>query len=489
MRKYVSEVQLIKYQVLREVARLTYEGTLEKEKNNIALLVDPGPDPRIRCCIYKERAITNERVKLAMGGDKNNHSVIEVLPTACDECPIDRFVVSDSCRGCLAHKCIDVCPVKGAIYFIGRGVYINQKKCIECGRCKEACPFNAITDRMRPCKRACPTDALTVDQNRKAKIDYDKCIQCGLCIVGCPFGAIMDRSSIVEVIELLEKSRTEKDSHVYAVIAPSIASQFDHVKIGQVVKGIKLIGFHDVVEVALGADFVAYKETLEFEEVIRNKKVLTSSCCPAFVSLIHVKYPALAEKISSSVSPMIAVSKLIKHLDKKARIVFVGPCVAKKGEIFQKDIIGIIDYVLTFEELSAIIDAKKIKIEECEEELFDNASYFGRIFARTGGLSEAIKHVIESEKIDVDFKPISCDGVEECEKALKKARVNRLDENFIEGMVCRGGCIGGAASLYYGPKDKKKVDEYGKLALEKGIKDSLRIFDINEIDLHRKISK
>ncbi|MDF2839780.1 MAG: 4Fe-4S dicluster protein, partial [Clostridia bacterium] len=197
----------------------------------------------------------------------------------------------------------------------------------------------------------------------------------------------------------------------------------------------------------------------------------------------------LLGNISSSVSPMIAVSRLIKSTDKNAKVVFIGPCVAKKMEIKQADLEGSTDYAISFEELCALFDAKGIDVSKCEEYELNNASLFGRIFARSGGLSEAIKHVKEQYGIKADFKPVICDGITECEKALKMAKVDRLDGNFIEGMVCRGGCIGGPLSLHHGPKDKKEVDKYGQLAIEKGVKDSLRVFDIDKLNLIRNWEK
>ncbi|SHK57451.1 4Fe-4S dicluster domain-containing protein [Paramaledivibacter caminithermalis] len=483
MRKFENDVQVIKYEVLKEVAKLAMEGTLEEKYHTIPEKISPGPKPRTRCCVYKERAIIEERVKIARGGDKENKNNIEIISIACDECSINRYTVTEACRGCLAKWCHEACPVD-AIYYVGHKAYINNNKCIECGRCKDVCPYNAISDVMRPCRKACEADALYIDNDKKAVIDNEKCVQCGACVYKCPFGAIMDKAYIVDVINLLKESKS-RDTNVYAVIAPAISSQFTYVKIGQLVKGIKLLGFHDVIEVALGADIVAHHETKEFAEEIEEKKFITSSCCPAFVSYIEKKFPELGENISGTVSPMIAVSRLIKNMDKNAKVVFIGPCTAKKMEINRDDVKGSTDYVLTFEELTAMIDAAGIDLRECEEDPLDNASFFGRIFARTGGLTEAIKHVIEDEKIDVEFKPVICDGLAECSKALKIAKVNRLNGNFIEGMACTGGCIGGAASIHHGRKDRNEVDKYGKSAIEKNIKDSLRILDIDKLDLDR----
>ena len=485
MRKFESDVQLIKYEVLRGVAELALEGSLSEMLHTLPEAIAPGPKPRIRCCIHKERAIMEQRIKLATGGNPDNPNIIEVMDIACDECPIYRFTVTEACRGCLAHRCFEVCPV-GAIQHVGGKAAINPNKCIECGKCKSVCPYNAILDVMRPCKKACPTHALSFDDDKKAMIDNEKCIQCGACVYQCPFGAIADKSFIVNVIEKLKWAKHDKSSRIYAVIAPSISSQFVNVTIGQVIKGIKEMGFHDVVEVALGADMVAIHETKELALAVGRKKFVTSSCCPSFVSYIEKYYPTLKDNISDTVSPMIAVSRLIKSIDDKACIVFIGPCTAKKAEIMRDELRGDTEYVITFEELCAMLDAMNIKLEECEDALLDNASFFGRIFARTGGLTEAIKHTIETEKLDLDFRPAVCDGIVECDKALKLAKFNRLKENFIEGMTCVNGCIGGAASLCHGPKDKNEVDKYGQLALEKDINSSLRVFDVSNIKLSKK---
>lgn len=484
MRKFENNVQLLRYEVLREVAKMTLDGTLEKDYDKIPLIIIPGSKPRTRCCVHKERAIISDRVKLAMGGDKENPNIIETIREACDECPVQRFNVTDSCRGCIAHKCSEVCP-KGAIVHVHGKAYIDSEKCIECGRCAQSCPYNAISDTLRPCVRACTPNAISIDEDKKAVIDNKKCIQCGACVYQCPFGAMSDKSSIVDVVRTIQKSKID-GTHVYAAIAPAIASQFSYARIEQVVRGVKMLGFHDVVEVALGADIVAMHEAHEFAETVDEKKLVTSSCCPAFVSYIRKNYPSLESKISNTVSPMVAIARLIKDMDKDAKIVFIGPCTAKKAEIQQDFAKEDVDYVLTFEELQALLDAHGISIEDCDDGPLNNASFYGRIFARSGGVADAVKHVAAAENIDVEFNPINCDGIKECDKALKLAKVNALKFNFIEGMACVGGCIGGAASLCHGPKDKKEVDKYASLAMETDVKDALRVLNLKNVNLDRE---
>jgi [FeFe] hydrogenase (group B1/B3) len=485
MRKFESNVQLLKYKVLKEVCREAINDNSEEGYKKIPQIIITEESPRIRCCIYKERAIVEDRVKIARGGDRKNTNIIEVLSAACDECPINRFTVTEACRGCIAHKCVEACPVN-AITTVGQRAYINPKLCIECGKCKSVCPYDAISDVKRPCVKACQVKAISIGDNKKALIDNEKCVQCGACSYQCPFGAIEDKSYICDIIELLKNSKSNKKYKVYAVIAPAIASQFTYAKIEQVVTGIKKLGFHDVVEAALGADIIAMQEASEFKELLEEKDFMTTSCCPAFVAHIKKTYPKLEDNISTSVSPMIAISKLIKHIESEAKVVFIGPCTAKKMEIQQEELIGYTDYVMTFEELQAMLDAAEIEVEKCEDGLLNNASFFGRIFAKSGGVTEAIKHIIEENNMDVEFKPVTCDGLKECDLALKMANVGRSKGNFIEGMACVGGCIGGSASLNHGPKDKSQIDKYGKSAYEKNVTNSLRIFNIEEINFKRK---
>lgn len=487
--KFESNVQLSKYLIFKEVAKLAFNDLLKEKYNDLPKMILPGNKPITRCCVYHEREIIRERVIMAVGGNKKNKNIIEVIESACDECPVQRYSVTEACRGCLAHKCQEACPF-GAISIVNHRAKINQDLCKECGRCKEACPYNAIADVRRPCIKACKAGALSINEQKKAEIDDSKCIQCGNCVYLCPFGAIMDKSYIVDVINLIKESQKEKNFNVYAVIAPAISSQFTYATIGQVVNAIKKLGFHDVVEAALGADIVAEHETLEFAENIESKGIITSSCCPAFVSYIKKNYPILLDKISTSVSPMIATARLIKSIDKNAKVVFIGPCIAKKMEAQEEDVKDAVEYVMTFEELLALLDAADIRIKDCDESVLDNASFFGRIFARSGGLTEAIKEVINENNMDIEYKPITCNGIKECDMTLKLAKINKSKGNFIEGMACVGGCIGGPGALkHHAPKNKKAVDDYGKLALEKKIKESTKVFKTKNINLHRDYTK
>ncbi|MBQ7838693.1 MAG: 4Fe-4S dicluster domain-containing protein [Clostridia bacterium] len=471
MRKFDTKVQYLKYKVLREVARLSWNDTLYDNILDIPKNLVPGNEPTMRCCVYKERAILAERVKIAMGGDKLNPNVIEVIDIACDECPVGGYEVTNACRGCLAHRCEDVCK-KGAITFDNNHVaHIDKSKCVECGACAKVCPYTAIVSRKRPCQSACKIKAISMNEQKAATINNDKCTACGACVYQCPFGAIMDKSYMVNVIDIIKKSEENKKYKVYAVVAPSISSQFTYAKLGQVISGLKELGFFTVVEAALGADMVAIAESKELAE----KGFLTSSCCPAFVSYVKSAFPQLAEHISHNLSPMAALAKYIKETDEGAKVVFIGPCTAKKAEAQLESVKPYVDSVLTFEELQALFDSKDIDITTLEEDVLDNASYFGRIFARSGGLSDAVAQAMKEQNIEFDLKPAVCDGIEACRVALLKKSKNVLDANFIEGMACVGGCIGGAGCLTHGEKNKSEVDKYGREAMEKTISDAVSI--------------
>ena len=467
MRKFDTKVQYIKYRVLKEVASLAWQDKLLENILNIPSTIVPGKIPTMRCCVYKERAILAQRVKIAMGGDKNNSNTIEIIDIACDECPDAGYVVTETCRGCLAHRCEDVCKV-GAITFDANHVaHIDKSKCVECGMCAKVCPYFAIINRVRPCQAACKVKAIYFNEENAAKIDENKCIQCGACVYQCPFGAIDDKSFILDVIEIIKNKK--EDGKVIAMIAPSIASQFSNVKLTQVVTGLNRLGFDMVIETALGADMVAESESKELIE----KGFLLSSCCPGFVSYVKINFPELEHHLSHNLSPMAHLGKKLKEKNPKDKIVFIGPCTAKKQEALKEKIKDYIDSVITFEELQALFDSKNIDITNLEETKLNDGSYYGRVFARSGGLTEAIAQGIKEHNSDFEFKPVICDGIDACKIALLKKKNNILDGNFIEGMVCEGGCIGGAGCLTHTVRNKVAIDKYGKDSPYKTITESL----------------
>lgn len=472
-----THVQEMKYNVLLEIAKLAYRDELNPSKLlEVAQTIIPDGKPRFRCCIYKERAIINQRVGMALGG-ADDGTVVGMLPIACDECPVDGIQVSAACRGCLAHRCMDSCPKK-AISIVNHHAEIDKSKCVECGRCMSVCPYSAIVRHTRPCVNACKTNAIHINmETHKAQIDKEKCISCGACVYQCPFGAITDKSSISQVISLLRGSEENQKYHVYAIVAPAIASQYPNTTPEQVVEGIRELGFYAVAEAAWGADMVAWLEAKELVE----KRFLTSSCCPAFVSYIKSAFPSLAKDISSNDSPMTQLAKWLRATDPSSHTVFIGPCIAKKAEVRNSEAKNYVDYALTFEEMQAMFSAKNIDVTQMEKADLDNASIYGRLFARSGGLAAAVEEALSEQGVsESDFllDAVSCNGISECRAALLKAQSGVLKENFIEGMACEGGCIGGPACLSHSSKSAARVDAYSRSAMEKSISDAVKLLKL-----------
>ena len=382
MRIFDTQVQKLKYKVQKSVAEHAFNGNLEKAYYDIPREIVDGTEATMRCCIYKERAIVEERVNLVCGSDRSDDNIINVIPIACDECPVSSYEVTDLCRGCIARRCMENCP-KGAISVVNHRACIDPEKCIECGKCASVCPYGAIISRKRPCEKTCKMHAIHVGPDKSAEIDHSKCISCGACVYQCPFGAVVDKSYILDAVYLLKSSANNSLSHIYAVLAPAIASQFSYSTMGQMVTGLKTLGFYKVVEAALGADLVSDNESRELVE----KGFLISSCCHAFVDYIHKNFPDLVQNISHNLSPMAAIGKYIKEKDSLAKVIFIGPCTAKKSEREKDPVNKYIDCVLTFEELQALIDSRDIQLADLPESELDDASFFGREFAKSGGLS------------------------------------------------------------------------------------------------------
>lgn len=475
MRKFETDVQLLKYRVLKEVAARAYDGNLMESYYEIPKIISPGPKATMRCCIYKERAVAQERVRLAMGGDRRNPNVVEVIQIACDECPVERYQVSESCRGCISQRCIKNCPKQAITKSKNGRAVIDLDACIECGKCAKVCPYGAITEHVRPCERACKVDAIKMNEEKKADIDIDKCIACGACVYQCPFGAIMDKSFMVDAINIIKNANGGENYRTVAIVAPALAAQFEEASLGQVITGIRKLGIDYVVEAAMGADMVASKETDELVE----KGFLTSSCCPAFVDYIRKQVPQLADKISHNLSPMAEIGRYVKiNAEMPVKTIFIGPCTAKKAEQ-QKNTVDLwIDCVITFEELQAMLDCKDIDMSVLDETAMTDASPWGRIFGRSGGLTAAVLQAAREKGLDFEIKAEVCDGIEACKLALLKAKAGKLDKNFIEGMACSGGCIGGAASLNHEPKSRMKVDKYGENAENREIATAIENYKV-----------
>ena len=434
----------LKHSILREVCDLAWNNELTPENlDAIPYKISPGPKPQYRCCIYKEREIVRGRVRLAMGQDpdptKESRNVVAVIPAACDDCPIQDYSVTDSCRFCLGKPCMDACRF-GAINPGGTKMHIDLDKCKSCGLCAKACAFGAIIHLERPCKKSCPAGAIGYGEGGLCVIDDEKCIHCGHCIHNCPFGAIGSKIYAVNVIQAIQEGK-----RVIAMCAPATEGQFGKdIGMAAIRAALKKAGFAEMVEVGLGGDMTAAYEAKEWIEAKKEGRKMTTSCCPAFIAMLRHQFPQqYEENKSSTVSPMVAVSRYLKAVDPDCVTVFIGPCIAKKGETMNEYIADRPDYALTYGEIVAMLDSRGIEITPVEE-AYQEASLYGKRFAGSGGVAGAVMEVMEEMGEDTsDIRLLTCAGGDECKKALMLLKAGRIDADFIEGMMCPGGCVGG----------------------------------------------
>ena len=466
MRGLYSSKTKIRHQIFTEIARLAYEGDIEKEMDDLPYKILPGEIATYRDSIFLERAIVGERLRVAMGLPLRNISehapiskgveaslieekyyeppLINIIKFACNSCAEKRVIVTEGCQGCLEHPCQEVCPKQAIHMENGRSV-IDQEKCIKCGKCLESCPYNAIIKQERPCAKACGMNAIHSDEYGRAEIDYDKCVSCGMCLVSCPFSAIVDKGQIYQTIMALKS-----DTPVYAIVAPAVAGQFEpELKNTQLRGAFKALGFTDIKEVAVGADLCTIEEAKDFmEEVPEKIPFMGTSCCPAWSVMAKKTVPQLANCISMALTPMVLTARLLKQEEPDCKIVFVGPCAAKKLEASRKSVRSYVDFVLTFEEVKGMFDAKDVDFASLpEEEPLTQASSDGRGFAVSGGVAAAVVKAVKRMDPDREVKVVSANGLQECKKMLMAAKAGKYNGYLLEGMACPGGCIAGAGTV------------------------------------------
>lgn len=473
----------IKHDVLYEVAKLAFADELEEKRDGIAEALIPGPTPQFRCCIYKEREIIRQRVRLAEGkapGMNDDGNIVQVISSACEDCPISSYVVTDNCQNCIGKACINACNF-GAIEMGRHRSHIDASKCKECGKCAQACPYHAIAALKRPCKFSCPVDAISYDENGISVINEEKCIRCGLCIHKCPFGAIGSKTFMVDVIKAIKSEHP-----VYALVAPATEGQFgENITMNSWKKAMKAVGFTDLVEVGLGGDMTAAYEAEEWAEAYKNGKKMTTSCCPAFVNMIKKHYPELIDNVSTTISPMCAVSRMLKAKEPDAVTVFIGPCISKKSEVKDHAIEGNADFALTYSEIRAMMRAKDVELEE-DDNTYQESSVYGKRFANAGGVTEAVLQSLKESDDEIAATVNKCNGAAECKKALLLMKVGRLPEDFIEGMICEGGCVGGPSAFRPQASFKKNREAIISEADERGIHENLDHYDMDAFSMHAK---
>ena len=500
MRGIHSVVDDIRRSVFTEVARLAYEGGDFSRIDALPYKIIPGEDAQYRHDVFLERAIVTERLRLACGLPLRTAAemslasdgieeaakpekyyeppLINIIPFACNACPPKEIRVSSNCQGCLSHPCMNVCP-KGAIS-VGRDgkSVIDQSKCIKCGRCLSQCPYNAISRIERPCAKACGMDAIGSDERGHAKIDYDKCVSCGMCLVNCPFAAIADKSQIFQLIQAITKG-----DEVIACVAPAFVGQFGKdATPRKLKKAMRILGFADTVEVAIGADLCTVEEAHDFlDNVPERLDFMGTSCCPAWSVMAKKLFPQQAECISMAMTPMVLTARLLKKEKPEARICFVGPCAAKKLEASRRSVRSEVDFVLTFEELMGLFEAKEVdfaSLPNNPEDAFNNASADARGFAASGGVAQAVVNAIKKMDPDREVKVMSAQGLADCKKMMMMAKAGKYNGYLLEGMACPGGCIAGAGTLADPAKSAMMLNKYKneaamKVATETPYQDSL----------------
>ena len=483
MRGIPSLITDIRKNVFTEVARMAYAGGDYTNAEDLPYKIVPGDQPLHRESIFLERAIAGERVRLAMGlsirpiqtrslmtegmdaaaiaEQYYEPPLVNIIPYACHACPENQYKVTVGCQNCLAASCQQVCP-KGAISFVNGRSHIDTSKCIKCGKCAKACPYHAIIHLERPCQASCGMDAIGCDEHGKAVINQDKCVACGQCLVSCPFGAIVDKGQIFQVIQSILKG-----DKVIAIVAPAFIGQFSGmVSPGKLVTAMKMLGFDSVVEVAIGADMCTIEEAKDFlEKVPAEQDYMATSCCPAWHSMIGKLFPGEKDKISMTLTPMVFTARLMKKEHPGCKVVFVGPCAAKKLEAIREDIRSDVDFVLTFEELMGMFEAKEIDFASIpESEGLNEGTGAGRGFAVAGGVAQAVADLVKKEHPDMEVKTARAEGLRDCRKLMTMAKAGKYKGYLLEGMACPGGCVAGAGTILPIDKAAKFVEKYSKEA-------------------------
>ena len=482
MRGVHSAVDDIRRTVFKEVARLAFEGSDPRQADHIPFKMIQGDVAKHRHDVFLERAIVEERVRLAMSlnmryaGDATpisediqwaekfqehyQNPLVNIIPYACNACPPKQIRITDSCQGCISHPCMNVCP-KDAIYLDkDKHCHIDQSKCVKCGKCYNQCPYRAISRIDRPCAAACGMDAIESDELGRAKINYDKCVSCGMCLVNCPFGAIADKSQIYQLCQALR--RGEK---VVACVAPAFVGQFGpNATPAKVSAAMKVLGFYDVVEVAIGADLCTIEEAKDFLRAVPEEQpFMATSCCPSWSVMAKKLFPTISHCISMAMTPMVLTARLQKKEHKGCKIAFIGPCASKKLEASRRTIRSDVDFVLTFEELMGMVVAKGVDFKSCEaNKPLLEATGAGRGFAVSGGVAQAVADAVKRLDPSREVKIASAQGLQECKKMLMLAKAGKYNGYLLEGMGCPGGCVAGAGTLQPTAKSSAAIAKYKK---------------------------
>ncbi len=458
---FSNNVMIVRHKLLTELVRLWKAESLVEEIDRVPLRFSPRlAKAKGRCCIHKERIVWKYKSLPLLGYDMTDETdeltplseyaqralsrkapskdnLLCVIDEACSSCVQVNYEISNLCKGCVARGCYTNCP-KDAVFFKRNGqAEIDHDKCISCGLCQKNCPYHAIVYIPVPCEEACPVKAVSKDENGIERIDESRCIYCGKCVNACPFGAIFEISQVFDVLEGIRQGRK-----MVAIPAPSVLGQFKISTIDKLYGALKEVGFADVIEVAQGAMDTISNEAHELlEKLEEGQPFMTTSCCPAYIELTEKHIPDIKPFVSHTGSPMYYAARIAKQQHPDAEIVFIGPCLAKRKEATRDEAV---DYVMTFEELAAVLDGMGITIEQSA----DYKPAFTSVreahgFAQAGGVMRSVQAYLKERASlftamnisDIDRKSITL---------LRSAgKTQKAPAQFIEVMACPGGCITG----------------------------------------------
>ncbi len=453
-----NNVMIVRQRLLTRLIKLWNENQLVEQIDRLPIELSPRKSKVVgRCCIHKERAVwkyktfpllgydmsdetdeltpLSEYAKNALNREKPKDNIMCVVDEACSSCVRTNYHITNLCRGCVARACSANCP-KNAIEFDSETSQgrINKSLCISCGKCYSNCPYHAIVHIPVPCEESCPVGAITKDEFGVEHIDETKCIYCGKCLNSCPFGAIFEISQIFDILESIKRGE-----QVIALVAPAILSQYK-VPAEQVYSAIKSIGFADVVEVALGAVVTTERESEELKEKLEEgQPFMTTSCCPAYIEMAEKHVPELKKYISSTRSPMYYTAEIAHEKYPDAKLVFIGPCIAKRKEARRDDLVN---YVMTFEELQSVFEGMEITMDEEHVYQLPATIKTAYGFAQDGGVTAAVKAYVGD---GLKFSNLQVANLTKKNVGLLRAyaKTGKAPAQFIEVMACEGGCISG----------------------------------------------
>ncbi len=464
---FSNNVMIVRHRLLTELVKLWHKKELIEKIDRLPIELSPrGSNHTGRCCIYKERAVWKYKSLPLLGLDMSDETdeltplseyvmmakrrteegrlkdnIMCVIDEACSACIQVNYEISNLCRGCIARSCMTNCP-KNAVHINPKNgkAWIDHNDCTSCGICHKSCPYHAIVYIPVPCEEVCPVKAIRKDANGVERIDESKCIFCGKCLNACAFGAIFEISQVFDILHNIRNGQK-----MVAIVAPSILGQFN-TTIEQVYGALKEMGFADVIEVAQGAMDTVSNEAHELlEKIEEGQPFMTTSCCPSYVELVEKHIPTLKPYVSTTKSPMYYTARIAKEKHPDAKIVFVGPCLAKRKEA-QRD--EEVDYVMTFEEMASVLEGLAINIGESPEYVMKFQSVReAHGFAQAGGVMGAVKSYLKFDASKVEGLQIADLNKKNIAMLRAYAKTGKTPFNFCEVMACEGGCITGPSAF------------------------------------------